>query len=279
MRIALLYRGSALLQGGVLQGREAEEDSWSMSEELIAELRWRGHSVRPVPCPSEAEYTFPAAASSATSGGEPTPGSRAESAGGQCLRKRLEDELGESLGKLGGLDAVVDVWLADTATTPRRLVEHSPEEWQRLTEAPLHHLLDVLQAARTSFSARGGTLIVVVPICGLVGMVGLTAWSAVGEAWRTLVKSACRAFGPTGFRAHVVAVDAALLAASFDASRSGQPAAEGNLTRPWLTRASLPDAAPTPGRLAEVVEWLMLPQARSLTGCTIPLDGGRWMHP
>jgi len=246
--------------------------SWGFVEQLLAELRWRNHQVRSVVAPPWRGDGGPSGSTGPSTGsGAPVP-----------TPADLHSDLEAARDRLGGLHVVVDVWLADTALQPRRLGDHDPASWAQVTEGPLHHLLDVVQCTRRVLGSGGGTLVAVVPTCSLVGVAGLAPWSAVSEAWRTLVKSACRAWGPEGFRAHTVAVETSLLAgAPFGPADAGTPPdlTGDSHTRPGLASRSLPDDPPSPATVADLVEWLSLPQARHVAGCTLPLDGGSWMHP
>jgi hypothetical protein len=191
------------------------------------------------------------------------------------LRERHEfrGELEETVTRLGALDGVVIASVGDVPATPAAVADLDEAAWRARVEIPLHRMLVCFQGVFAALRGAGGTVVVVVPTLSLVGAAGFGPWAAVTEGQRSLAKAAARAWGQFAITVHCVAVPAALLTTAptiapndVDLDRPGQPAPA--LVRPGLR-----------AEVAAVVQSLLSPTWRSVTGVTVAVDGGVWMTP
>lgn len=179
--------------------------------------------------------------------------------------------LGDHLGELGAtvygsfdaadvasneIHAVVHVPVV--APAPLSLAETTEAEWNAHGEAQLSAALITCQTAFTHLRDRGGRIILVTPTAGLVGAAGFVPIATATEGMRALAKSAARQWGRHGITVNCVAPPLSLLGA--DAPAPVDP--------PALGREA------TAGDLARAIATLASDEAASITGATIPVDGG-----
>lgn len=180
----------------------------------------------------------------------------------------------------GALDAVVIASVGTGPTLPGALSELDADAWHARVEVPLQRTLVGFQGAYGALRAGGGTLVLVVPTLALIGAAGFGPWAAVTEGQRALAKAAGRAWGPSAVTVHCVAVPAALLVREAAPTGAGvlPPGHETRLDRPGQPPPAL-DAPDMRGCVAPVVQTLISPAWRSVTGATVAVDGGVWMTP
>ena len=159
------------------------------------------------------------------------------------------------------VDVVVHV--PSVAAEVRELATLSDEEWDVRAEAPLRDAVVCCQAAFAHLRERGGRIVLVTPTAGLVGSAGHVAATTATEGMRALAKSAARQWGRHGITVNCVAPLLALLGA--DVAAPVDP--------PALGRAG------TVEDLARTIAALAGEAAASITGATIPVDGGVVMLP
>jgi 2-keto-3-deoxy-L-fuconate dehydrogenase len=189
-------------------------------------------------------------------------------------RHEFRGALEETVTRLGALDGVVIASVGAVSATPAAVADLDAAAWRARVEIPLHRTLVCFQGVLGALRGAGGTVVVVVPTLSLVGSAGFGAWAAVTEGQRSLAKAAARAWGRFAVTVHCVAVPAALLTTpptiavdhAIDLDRPGQPGRA--LRRPELRT-----------EVVAVVQTLLSPAWRSVTGVTVAVDGGVWMTP
>ena len=195
---------------------------------------------------------------------------RAESCGG---RHELCQALEAAAGRLPALDGVVIASVGANWASPGLLAELDPDAWSERVERPLQRTLWCFQAASACLRG-GGAVVLLVPTLSLTGAAGQVPWAAVTEGQRALAKAAARAWGNRAITVNCVAVPAELLVAAPSAGHDhGAP-----LDRPGLPAAALP-RPDVRADVAPVVQALLTPGWRSVTGGTVAVDGGVWMAP
>jgi len=186
-------------------------------------------------------------------------------------RDEFRAALDATVRPLGLLDGVVMASVGDDPARAAAVADLDADAWRTRVEIPLHRTLVCFQGVFDALHAAGGTLVLVVPTLSLVGAAGFGPWAAVTEGQRALAKAAARAWGHRRVTVNCVAVPATLLAPQGEdgdtpLDRPGQPA-------PALEPPDLR------GVVAPVVQTLLSPSWRSVTGATIGVDGGVWMAP
>ena len=169
----------------------------SLSDDLIARLRARGHLVEAVDPSLLVARTDAASAVDAAA------------------------------GSLGAVDLVVHVLAGPDGPTP--LVDLSTDAWVDSCEDPMVGALHLLQACRSHLGA-GSRVVHVVPTSAMGGAPGFAATSTAAEGFRALNKSVARQWGADGITTAVVAVAPELLLGPAASS------AGGALTGPALGR-------------------------------------------
>jgi len=115
-------------------------------------------------------------------------------------------------GKAGETDLVValpaiDLAIGDFATL-------AEQDWVRLAEAPLERMLDLLAAVSPRLREPGGTVLIVLPNIGMVGVAGMAAQTMAAEGMRSLAKAVAKAWRPRGIRVNCAILSAAQLASA-----------------------------------------------------------------
>ena len=161
--------------------------------------------------------------------------------------------------------APIDVVVHAPAVTPRArpLAETSEDEWDARGEALLRAGLAACQNAFAHLRDRGGRIILVTPTAGLVGEAGFVPIATASAGLRALAKVAARQWGEHGITVNCVAPSLALLGAAVPAP----------VDPPALGRAA------TVEDLARTIAMLAGDGAATITGVTIPVDGGVVMLP
>ena len=159
----------------------------------------------------------------------------------------------------------IDVAIYAPAVAPdaQSIAETTEDEWDARGEAQLRAGLSMCQTAFAHLRARGGCIILVTPTAGLVGEAGFVPIATASAGLRSLAKVAARQWGEHGITVNCVAPSLALLGAHVPAP----------VDPPALGRAA------TVEDLARTIAVLASDAARSITGATIPVDGGVVMLP
>ncbi len=166
----------------------------------------------------------------------------------------------------GRVDVLVNN-VGDFRPASRDFAHSTPEQWQRLYELNLRHVLDVSHAA-LPLLVEGSSIVNVSTVEAYRGIPGHAVYSAFNAGVSAFTKSLAVELGPRGVRVNAIAPDLA------DTDQT--PAAamlrgrDPELVSSWvpLGRFGHPDD------YAAVVEFLTSDAARFVTGQTIPVDGG-----
>ena len=169
----------------------------------------------------------------------------------------------EVASNLGGIDIVVHAHFPAAALITRSLAETAERDWDTCAEALLRAALFVIQGAYEHLRDRGGRIILLTPTAGLEGAAGFVPLATATEGMRSLAKSAARQWGARAITVNCVAPPLALLGAA--------------VTEPVNPPALGPAA--TVDDLARTIAMLAGDDAGSITGATIPVDGGVVMRP
>lgn len=178
-------------------------------------------------------------------------------------REGVEAAVARAVESHGSLGAVV--YAAGTArVTP--ILEIEPREWDLVLGVNLSGAFNFLQAAAPHIPA-GGCFLAISSIDSTSPVPGLAHYCATKAAVEALVRSAALELGPQGIRCNAVLPGIV----------------RTPLMAPMLARPEVAEAfvAQTPLRgiaeaaeIADVVAFLASPQARWITGASIPVDGG-----
>jgi NAD(P)-dependent dehydrogenase (short-subunit alcohol dehydrogenase family) len=174
---------------------------------------------------------------------------------------RMEALMADTVRTLGGLDVVVNN--AGIGEQPTPIDERPTADWQRVIDVNLTSAFYATKYAARHWKAagRGGVIVNVASILGLVGFNGAPAYSAAKHGMVGFTKAVALELAPAGIR--VVAVNPAFIRT---------PMIEG------MEDAVLP--LHPMGRLGEVDEvasmilYLASDEASFLTGATYLVDGG-----
>jgi NAD(P)-dependent dehydrogenase (short-subunit alcohol dehydrogenase family) len=166
----------------------------------------------------------------------------------------------------GRIDVLVNN-VGDFRPASRDFAHSTPDQWQRLYELNLRHVLDTTHAALPHL-VRGSTVVNVSTVEAYRGIPGHAVYSAFNAGVSAFTKSLAVELGPRGIRVNAIAPDLA------DTDQT--PAAamlrgrDAGLVETWvpLGRFGQPDD------YAAVVEFLTTDAARFVTGQTVPVDGG-----
>ncbi len=164
----------------------------------------------------------------------------------------------------GSADLVVIPVVDPGGLTPAPLADMDEAEWIRRCEAPLGAVRIALQEAHALLSARGGTIILLVPTIAMIGAADFAPYSAVAEGARSLAKAAARSWGAQGITVNCLALTQEQLA----------PGIEGK-----VTETRVPPALKTPDLETDVAGFIatLTTGPQVVTGTTMMLDGGNFM--
>jgi 3-oxoacyl-[acyl-carrier protein] reductase len=170
-----------------------------------------------------------------------------------------EGSLAETLRTRISTDVPARVIVPPLVIEPRRVVDLTDDDIDRVWERPMRTVITELQRAHSDGCRR---IVVVVPTTGQSGGSEHAAMSATAEAARVLVKSAARQWGAAGVTVNAVAL--APEAFGVDTSITGPVSI--------APRALEGDVDPIP-----TISFLCSDAAGHVTGQTIVCDGGLWM--
>ena len=212
----------------------------------------------------------------ATEGGEETASSIREG-GGEAVFVRTDvtraDEVAAMVdaaaSSFGGLDCAINS--AGTATFVRtRTHEFSEEEWRRVIDVNLTGVWLCMkeEIARMLEGGRGGAIVNLSSIYGLVAAAGTAAYTASKHAVAGLTKTAALDYAKQNIRVNA-------LSPGYTRTRmvegviSHKPEIEG-----WFIERTPLGRMGTPREIAEAGVWLCSDAAAFLTGVILPVDGG-----
>ena len=182
-------------------------------------------------------------------------------------RQATGDGVSGAVTALGGLDLLVITGWAAAGLRPVAFEGLGDDDFAAIWEGGMQGMLWTLQSAIPALRAAAGAVVVVLPTTGMTGGARYAVAAATFEGQRILLKAAVRQLGPEGIRVNAIAVAAELVLT--DAAIAGVH----YLAPPAIAEA--PEAAD----VTDVVDFLVSPAGRHLSGQTITIDGGRWLAP
>jgi 3-oxoacyl-[acyl-carrier protein] reductase len=178
----------------------------------------------------------------------------------------MEQAVEATVARFGGLDGVV----ANAGILKLAPLEVlTDEDWDRIIDVDLTGVMRTVRAAAPVLSA-GGAVVVTSSIAGAaVGWRGHTPYAASKAGLLGFVRSAALELAPLGIRINAVLPGVIESPQSLDPVNSGGP-------------AGLAASAPTiplgrvgqPADVADVIDFLLSPAARYVTGQHLAIDGG-----
>ncbi len=184
---------------------------------------------------------------------------------------QLSGLVGRVVDKLGGVDILVNN--ANQSTLGPLLAVTTDRLDQALATGPVA-TLRLMQACHPHMKANGGGAIINMVTSAAVrwDTSGYGLYAAVKEAMRSLTRTAASEWGPDGIRVNAVAPHALSPGLTWWTEHHPEEAAE------FVSTIPLGRIGDCEGDIGRAVAFLVGPDARYLTGATIPLDGGqaRW---
>ncbi|MFD4462613.1 SDR family NAD(P)-dependent oxidoreductase [Nocardia sp. NPDC058480] len=180
----------------------------------------------------------------------------------------LVDQVVETLG---GVDILVN---NANQSTLGPLLAITPERMEQALATGPVATLRLMQACHPHMKARGGGAVINMVTSAAVrwDTSGYGLYAAVKEAMRSLTRTAASEWGPDGIRVNAVAPHALSPGLKWWTEHNPEEAAE------FVASIPLGRIGDCEGDIGRAVAFLVGPDARYLTGATIPLDGGqaRW---
>jgi 3-oxoacyl-[acyl-carrier protein] reductase len=180
--------------------------------------------------------------------------------------------------EFGRLDVVVS---SAAKGTPNHTIMHSDlDDWQQSWLVNVLGPLELFRTAVPHLAAVGGGAIVVVSTLAVRAInAGQGAYAATKAALTVAAQTLAREAGPDGIRVNVV-VPGFVPGPNADAMFE-RIAARRDTTVEAVEQEMAADTAlrrlPTPDDVADAIVFLASDRARSITGQTLDVNGGRWM--
>jgi NAD(P)-dependent dehydrogenase (short-subunit alcohol dehydrogenase family) len=177
--------------------------------------------------------------------------------------------VGAAVASFGGVDCAVNS--AGTATFARtRTHEFSEEEWRRVLDVNLTGVWLCMkeEIARMLEGGRGGAIVNLSSIYGLVAAAGTAAYTASKHAVAGLTKTAALDYAKQGIRVNALSP-----------GYTRTPLVEGVISHKpeledWFVDRTPLGRMGIPREIAEAGVWLCSDAAAYLTGVILPVDGG-----
>ena len=185
-----------------------------------------------------------------------------------------------AIARLGGLDGVAIT--AGPIHARGQFLDLAEESW---AEAFDTQVMTVVRAAHPALSAMiaggGGSLVTCAAMSIRIQKGVLPHYAAMKSAIASLTKNLALTYGKDGIRANCIAPGAVASEALDEAKATGLRDFGGDpmvalwrtMQRDWGVKSAL-DRIGEPSEVAELIAFLLSPQARYLTGATINIDGG-----
>jgi len=171
-----------------------------------------------------------------------------------------------AVSEWGGLDILVNN--AGINVAPHPIDEVSEEDYDRVLNVNLKGVWNGMRAGVPAIRKRkGGSVINVSSVGGLVGAPGIAPYCASKHAVIGLSKSAALDLAPAGIRVNVVA-PGAVDTAIFNDWQKDDKAREQFIALHPLGRVG------QPREIGEAIAWLASDGAAYITGAVLPIDGG-----
>ena len=148
--------------------------------------------------------------------------------------------------------------------------DHTEAEWDRVLGIDLKGVWLCMREVipRMLASGRGGSVVNVASVAGLVGVPGAAPYAAAKHGVVGLTKTAAVEYAPAGLRINAVCpggVETAIVE---------ELVAGGAVTRADLEAAQPVGRIGRPEEIASAIVWLLSDAASLTTGAAIPVDGG-----
>ena len=170
----------------------------------------------------------------------------------------------EAADRFGGLDGLVS---NAGINRPGPLVSYSVEDWDRLFAVNTRATFLLAQAAHPTLKGAGGAIVITASMSGSNAHAGLGAYAPTKAAVIMLMRVLAQEFGRDGIRVNSV---------SPGMVRTGMTEAVYASTEISAARDALVPLGrvATPDDIADVVAFLLSPQARYVNGHDMVVDGG-----
>ena len=172
--------------------------------------------------------------------------------------------VGEALDRFGGLDGLVS---NAGLNRPGPLLDYSLEDWDRLFAVNTRATWLLAQAAHPALAASGGAIVAVGSMSGSNPHAGLGAYWPSKAAVIMLGRVLAQEFGPDGIRVNTVSPGMVRTGMTATVYADERLAAERDALVP-LGRVA------TPEDIADVISFLLGPDARYVNGHDLVVDGG-----
>jgi glucose 1-dehydrogenase len=172
--------------------------------------------------------------------------------------------VGEAVGRFGGLDALVS---NAGINRPGRLLDYSVDDWDRLFAVNTRAAWLLAKAAHPALAASRGAIVAVASMSGSHPHASLGAYGPSKAGLIMLVQVLAQEWGPDGIRANSVSPGMVRTGMSANVYADPKIAAERQALVP-LGRIA------TPEEVADVIAFLLGPDARYVNGHDLVVDGG-----
>jgi glucose 1-dehydrogenase len=172
--------------------------------------------------------------------------------------------VGEAAGRFGGLEALVS---NAGINRPGRLVDYAVDDWERMFAVNTRATWLLAKAAAPALRAARGAVVAVASMSGRLPHANLGAYGPSKAALIMLVQVLAQELGPEGIRVNAV---------SPGMVRTGMTARVYADPRLAAERAALVPLGrvATPEEVADVIAFLLGPDARYVNGHDLVVDGG-----
>ena len=172
--------------------------------------------------------------------------------------------VGEAVSGFGGLDGLVS---NAGINRPGPLVSYSVEDWDRLFAVNARATFLLAQAAHPTLKATGGAMVIVGSMSGSNAHAGLGAYAPTKAAVIMLARVLAQEFGRDGIRVNSVSPGMVRTGMTAAVYQDDEITAARNALVP-LGRVAQPED------VADVIAFLLSPQARYVNGHDLIVDGG-----
>lgn len=195
-------------------------------------------------------------------------GGRAVPVIGDVVDDAVVDEIVATVRELGCVDVLVNN-VGDFRPASKTFLHSRPDQWQRLHELNLLHVLKLTHALLPMMVDQGsGAIVNVSTVEAFRGIPGHAVYSAYNAGVSAFTKSLAVEVGRHGVRVNAIAPDLAdTPQTSAEAMLRGR---DPDLVRHWLPLGRYGQV----DDYSAVIAFLASDEARFVTGHTVPVDGG-----